>query len=215
MGACQASNLHGSVRTLAGNRTLISDYAVLQCRTGHDSHDALRLPLASALIVREEEKPVFLERSADGPSKDVTYQLRGCIGCAALTAPFRVSVSLLKSGRLPVYVTPACRDNSSGTLPASSGSAFTWFSSKAIPNEASVVFSVTVWAETSTVCTAVPTSRLTLAVPGVFTSSCRLVCSYLRKLLISTVKTYVPGGKARTSYSPVVPVVDSRVSPNP
>src|ERR1700730_10032348 len=98
-------------------------------------------------------------------------------------------------------------------FPASNGSCLIWFSLKAMPRDASVVFNVSVWADTSTVCDAVPTSSTTFVVVGRLTRSCKFRCSYFRKPNICTVNTYVPGCNERNSYSPVLPVVASRCKP--
>src|SRR5947209_5394078 len=79
--------------------------------------------------------------------------------------------------------------------------------------EASVAFSVSRSADTSTVCAVVPISSTRFTVEGRFTSNCKLRCSCLRKPVISTTSVYVPGGNARKSYSPEPFVLASRWRP--
>src|SRR5260221_6508820 len=81
--ACRQS-LHRSSRALGRVRASILDYAILHRGTRHNAHHALRFALPVALIVNEEEEPVFLNRPAKESSEIVSEQLWRGIRRAAL-----------------------------------------------------------------------------------------------------------------------------------
>src|SRR5258706_12072500 len=81
--ACRQS-LHCSPGALSGVRASVLDYSILHCGTGHNAHHTLCFPLPVALIVNEEEEPVFLNRPAKESSEIVSDQLWRGVRSSAL-----------------------------------------------------------------------------------------------------------------------------------
>src|SRR6516162_5329795 len=61
---------------------LVEHYTIAQTVAGHDAQHAVLFALAIAFIIHEEEEPVFLNRTAERPPKNVANELRRSVGLA-------------------------------------------------------------------------------------------------------------------------------------